>query len=513
MPRVREMPDMLKSAPRAGLIVKPSRGWSKLMGFHGQRKIPILGAALFLGAFWACSPYVGPVGPGEKAMDAARVLRRWEASALEAHSGPLSLERAVREALWANPELRQIEERLSAAAEQVRQAEAAFYPRLVFVEEFSITDNPVFAFMQYLHQRRLSFAMDFNDPGVHQNVSSKLQGEWSLFEGGARLHQRRAAAGQRDTVASELLAAKNRLAASVTEAYFRWLQSLVFLDVAEKAVESARLDQELGEARVRAQVALGSELLRLKSRTAEAEGNRVTARSGARRLQAALERLLARPIKKEEIPDAKELAVGSPPIKSEEADSKELLEKALLQRPELQAARSMILAARERVKAAKADLLPKVGARAWYSWDSEELRGGGESWLASLQATWPLFQGGLTLSRIREAASKLKEMEARGEQVALDVALEVHQGIIGVEEAASRLEVAAHRRELARKALEEVRSQYAGEVVTVDALLHAELEWNRAEVSYAAALFDQKIAQAALRQALGEFARWMEVGS
>lgn len=483
------------------------------MGFNGRRRILVFEVALFLGALGACSPYVGPLENREKALDATRVLQRWEASALEAASGPLTLERAVKEALSASPELRQIEERVFAAAEQVRQAEAAFYPRLVFAEEFSITDNPVFAFMQYLHQRRLSFAMDFNDPGVHQNVSSRIQGEWSLFEGGARLYQHKAAAGQRDAVASELMAARNRLVASVTEAYFRWLQSLAFLDVAEMAVESARTDQELGEARVRAQVALESELLRLKSRTAEAEGNRVTARSGARRLQAALERLLARPIKKEEIPDAKEPAEGSLSRKPEEASSKELLEKALLQRPEIQAVRSMILAARERVRAARAELLPKVGARAWYSWDSEEFKGGGESWLASFQVTWPLFQGGLTLSKIREAAFRMREMEARGEQMALDVALEVHQAAVGVEEAASRLEVAARRRELARRALEEVRSQYAREVVTVDALLHAELEWNRAEVSYAAALFDQKIAHAALRQALGEFARWTEVGS
>ncbi len=483
------------------------------MGFDGRNGILVLLAALLLGALWACSPYVGPLGEGEKALAAARVLQRWETLALEAPSGPLTLERAVREALSASPELRQIQERLSAAAEQVRQAEAAFYPRLVFAQEFSITDNPVFAFMQYLHQRRLSFAMDFNDPGVHQNVSSRIQGEWSLLEGGGRLYQRRAALGQMDAVASELLAARNRLVASVTEAYFRWLQSLAFLDVAEKAVDSARLDQELGQARVRAQVALESELLRLKSRTAEAEGNRVIARSGARRLQAALERLMARPLRKEEIPDPMELTGAPPPDKAVKADSKEFMEKALLQRPEIQAARSMIQAARERVKAARAELLPKVGARAWYSWDSEELKGGGESWLASFQATWPLFQGGITLSRIREAASRMREMEARGEQVALDVALEVHQATIGVEEAASRLEVASSRRELASKALQEVRSQYAGEVVTVDALLQAELEWNRAEVSYVAALFDQRIAQATLRQALGEFARWMEVGS
>lgn len=470
-------------------------------------------AAPFLAGTVGCAPYLGPTGDAAPPIGIKKVVQRWEAMTREAPSGPLTLERAIQEALAASPELRQVEERLSAASEQVRQAEGAFYPRLVFTEEFSITDNPVFAFMQYLHQRRLSFAMDFNDPGVHQGVSSRIQGDWSLFEGGARLHQHRAASGQRDAVASELLAARNKLVASVTEAYFRWLQSLAFLDVAERAVVSARTDQDLGEARVRAQVALASELLRLKSRTAEAEGNRVAARSGARRLQAALERLMARPLRQEEIPSFRDVAGETPPGEPKVEGSTELLEKALAQRPELQAARSMILAARERVRAARADLLPKVGARAWFSWDSEELRGGGESWLASLQATWPLFQGGLTLSRIREAASRLREMEAKGEQVALDVALDVHQAAIGVEEARARLEATMTRRDFARRALEEVRSQYAREVVTVDALLQAELEWNRAEVAYTAALFDQRIAHAALRQALGEFARWTEVGS
>lgn len=468
-------------------------------------------AAFLFGAAAGCATYVGPLGSGDPPLSTSRVVQRWEAMAREAPAGPLTLERAIQEALAASPELRQIEERLNAASEQVRQAEAAFYPRILFSEEFSITDNPVFAFMQMLNQRRLSFTMDFNDPGVHQNVSSRLKGEWSIFEGGARLHQRRAALGQRDSVASELLAARNRLVASVTETYLRWLQALAFLEVAQRAVESARVDQQLGEARLRAQAALPSEVLRLKSRAAEAEGNRVTAHSGARRLQSALERLLARPIGKEEIPSP-EVVAGQTGVSGGDGDVSQLLERALEQRPELAAARSMILAARERVKAARAELLPKIGARAQYAWDSEELRGGGESWLAAFQATWPLFQGGLTLSRIREAAAKLRETQAHGEQVALDVALEVHQAALGVEESKVKVEVASRRRDYALGALEEVRRQYSQDVVTVDALLHAELEWNRAEVALVAALFEQRIAQATLKQAVGEFARWMEVG-
>ncbi len=130
--------------------------------------------------------------------------------------------------------------------------------------------------------------------------------------------------------------------------------------------------------------------------------------------------------------------------------------------------------------------------------------------MVGLQATWNLFQGGHTLSKIREASARLREMEARGEQVALDIALEVHQAVLGVQEAAEKIHVARERRQWAQRALEEVRVQYRNQAVTVDALLQSDVEWNRAEVSYTAALFDGKIAQTALRQALGDFVGWME---
>jgi hypothetical protein len=45
-----------------------------------------------------------------------------------ARQGVLTLDRAIEEALRASPELEQIRERLDASEQQVRQAEASFYP-------------------------------------------------------------------------------------------------------------------------------------------------------------------------------------------------------------------------------------------------------------------------------------------------------------------------------------------------------------------------------------------------
>jgi outer membrane protein len=116
----------------------------------------------------------------------------------------------------------------------------------------------------------------------------------------------------------------------------------------------------------------------------------------------------------------------------------------------------------------------------------------------------------MTLSKIREARAHLQEIESRGEQVALDIALEVHQATLALQEAAEKIQVARERMKWAQKALEEVRQLYRNQVVAVDSLLQSEVSWNQAEVSYTSALFDGKIAQALLRKSLGDFATWME---
>ena len=408
--------------------------------------------------------------------------------------------------------MQQILQRIEASNEQIKQAGAAFYPRLIVAEDFNVTNNPVYALMDIINQRRLTTTTDFNNPGQQQNLSSRIQGEWSVFEGGSRWYNRGAAVDEKRSTESNLLTARNQLITKVSETYYRWLQALGFLDVAKQALDAAKTDERLGEARFQVEMALPSEVLRLKTRTAEAESNLVTARTGARRLQAGLERLIARRIQANEIPNPGLTVVTQTQSRAAE-DEDALVELALDRRPEMAAIRSLIEAARKRVKAAQGGFLPKIGTSANYQWDSEDLSSSADSWWVGVKATWALFEGGLTVSQIRQAKNHLQELQARGEQVALDIALEVQQATLAVEEAAEKIRVTDERRKWAQKALDEVRNLYRNQVVTVDSLLQAEVAWNQAEVSHTAALFEGKIAQALLRQSLGDFADSVRQGS
>ena len=305
------------------------------------------------------------------------------------------MDRVIDEALNVSPELEMIRQRIAAAGEQIRQADASFYPRLVVSERFNSTNNPVYALMNIINQRRLQSDVNFNDPGRQQDFATRIRADWSLFEGGSRYFRRQAAVGFRESLEGNLMAARNQLVANVVETYYHWLQAMGFIGVAEKAYASADMDVRLAEARFKAEMALPSEVMRLKAHRAEMHGNLVTAKTGTRRLQAALERFLARPIHKEEIPDP---AVHPAAPSWEDAPEKPdaLVAQALSVRPELASVRALIEAAGKRIQAEQGGLLPRLGMGAEYQWNTETFSRMEGSWLVGIDATWSLFEGGAT---------------------------------------------------------------------------------------------------------------------
>jgi outer membrane protein TolC len=357
--------------------------------------------------------------------------------------------------------------------------------------------------MAIINQRRLDPTTNFNDPGAQSNLSTQLQAQWSVFDGGRSYYNRQAAASQELGAKATLAAERNQLVATVSQVYYQWLQARTFIAVAQQALNSARTNEQLAEARVANQVSLQSDLLRLKAARAEAEGQLLSAQSSAGKLQAALERLLVRHIEAEEIPGT-DLNLDQPQVASRDPNA--LVAEALAQRPEIEAAAAMITAATNQVKTAKGAFLPSIVVHGQLQWDSEDLHDGQDSWLAGVSVPWPLFEGGATHARLRQARANLREMQARGKQIALDIALDVYQTALSAREAQQRVQIARQQLDFARQSHQDVQMQFQNQTATVEGLLQSEVAWQRAEAGYAAAAYDARVAQAMLRRALGQFA-------
>jgi outer membrane protein TolC len=303
-----------------------------------------------------------------------------------ASSSVLTLDRAVEEALAASPELEQIKRRIEAASEQVRQAESYFYPKLIVTEDYGLTNEPGQAFMYIINQRRFLPSIDFNEPGVQQDLTTRVQGEIQFFSGGADWYGRKAAQAGRRAVSAELRAACSQLVSRVSETYLKWLQALGFIGVAQRALDSAEVSEQMGVARVRAQTALPSEIARLKANTAEAQSDLICAKTGARRLQAAIERLIARSLNPDETPRP-EIELQRPGREPPAGTPKELVDRALQSRAETASAAALIDAARERVRASRSGLLPKISSNAFHEWNGEGFGNMLDSWFAGIHAT------------------------------------------------------------------------------------------------------------------------------
>ena len=176
-------------------------------------KIPVgfFCLVVILAAFFGCShdevirsgPLLQAKGMVEPPIGSERIQTEIPPEGPAPASGKLTLERAIEEALAASPELEQIQRRIDAASEQVRQAEALFLPKFTFVQDYGLTNQPGAAFMYIINQRRFQQGIDFNNPGVQQNFTTGFRGELQVFSGGADWYGRKAAQSQRRSVSAE----------------------------------------------------------------------------------------------------------------------------------------------------------------------------------------------------------------------------------------------------------------------------------------------------------------------
>ena len=222
-------------------------------------------------AFFGCTSRHAIPRDEQPPLPEKTLLKHWQHVSEKSHSspsphqGPLTVDQVISEALRASPELEQIRQRIEAASEQILQADASFYPRLVVSERYNTTNNPVYALMNIINQRRLQSDVNFNNPGTQQDFATRIRADLSLFEGGSRYYQQQAAVHYKDSVQAELMAARNQMVAQVVEIYYHWVQALGFIGVAQKGLESADKDVDLAEARYKAEMALPSEIMRLKA--------------------------------------------------------------------------------------------------------------------------------------------------------------------------------------------------------------------------------------------------------
>ncbi|ABS25100.1 outer membrane efflux protein [Anaeromyxobacter sp. Fw109-5] len=366
---------------------------------------------------------------------------------------------------------------LSAGASYTRNSdEAAVQPGLVPTEPGA--PRPERIVMQPLEQFVVSGAARV--PLVVPNAWFEL----SAARSGARAASLSAEATRREVRAGFAQAAHGTVAADEAVA------------ASERAVESAAELARSAERRVAAGTAPPLDALRARTEQVRRESDLVRARAELERARLALGILLGRETPVRVAVPAGEVA---PP-----ADDGSLVEAALAARPELAAQRAQVDAAGAQVRGAWARLAPQLSAGASiFASDVPYPTGEQEGWRATVDLTWPLYDGGLRYGKRRQAEAQRAGAEAAAEAQRLAIVQQVRDALRDVSVARERLRLAETQGRLAGDAAASARRSYEAGVASFLDVIDANDRLYAADVQLADARARSAQARISLDRAAG----------
>lgn len=336
---------------------------------------------------------------------------------------------------------------------------------------------------------------------------SELSVEQLLFAGGRLNKQIEAADHQAEAAGLMEKQEQVEVAFQIREAYWNLYRAQAAHEVIESALE--RVDTHLRNVqnRVEEGAALRTELLNAKTRRSEVLLDQVESRSRVQVARLELNRLLGLPEDAQTEPVAPDEPGASP------FGMDGLKERALEQRPELQALSEQVGAREAEISAVRGEWFPQISLVGRYVYarpnqyffaEQDQFRG---TWEAGVRLQWNIWSGGQRFAETSQARAQLRKAEAQLADRKEQARVEVSRQYLELERAAEAIDVAANSVDAAEEAFQSMRRQYKEGVALSEQVLDAEHAYRQAQSRHAEALADYEIAYAAVLNALGQIWR------
>jgi outer membrane protein TolC len=444
-----------------------------------------------------------------KATSTARAVRRVLAglallgcrAALGAEEVPLSLQEALDLAQRENPEILALRARTEAEVARAQALKRSSWPSLSLSTGWSRTNTPAMVFAEKLNAgefRQDDFAIDrLNSPDARSHLTTALVAEVPVDVSGRV--KARAAAQSSSGRAAEALAdeALQDLRLRVVEAYRRAALAARVVEVAERALGSARAREADVEARVDEGAALRADLLRVRARRRQRDADLVERRADAQIAIAMLSRALGtdpsisyRPT---ELPSVPTPLLG---------DAASWRARALDARPSLRRAGERLTAQTWSVRAEQRASWPELAAWGQVQDDRGGFSSADQSGAFGVRLRWSVFdpaRGKRVAIASAEARAADLDLRASRDQVRLEVEAAWRRA----EATRAHYAAAAGGAEDGREALRVVRERYQQGMATLTDELETEAASLAAELDELRVATEAAVADAALRRAAG----------
>jgi len=183
------------------------------------------------------------------------------------------------------------------------------------------------------------------------------------------------------------------------------------------------------------------------------------------------------------------------------------IQQALERRTELKDLRQQVILQKLNIVSAKAGYKPTVQAFAGYNWQNssfstdigDEING----WNVGGQLTWNIFDGALTIGKVKQAKALYKKSQTELEDRSRQIELDVRTAYSDFLEAKEVLDSQTKVQEQAEEALREANARFDAGTGTQLDVLDAETSLTQARTTQVQALHDYAAARARLERSIG----------
>ena len=420
--------------------------------------------------------------------------------AAEADDGRFNLSQTIEAALKANLGLQRSKDEIDAATATRSARATEFFPTLNARYGYIKRDNPT---TQALGTQSGQLVDVLVNPEDEYNfVTSFSQ---PIFTGFALYNQYKIADLGLDIAEFTEKLTRQDVILDAKNAYFLILKAQKLMDVADETVKQIAAQKDVAENMYQVGMSPLNDLLQSQVQLANAKQALITAKNNLDLTKSQFNTLLRRQV------NSPVSVVDILDFTPWEYDIDYCLALAEELRLEIEVADLEIKIAEKDYKLSQRDFYPSVNLVGTWTkrgtdWDVDGGEGIGDDsfWDIRATASWDFWQWGRTRYGVKEKLSRLSQAKLRKEQVLDNIALEVKQAYLKVQESHKNITTIEKAIEQAKENLRITEERYKEQVSTTTDVLVAQTLLTETMTNYYNALYDFKIAKAILYRGLGQ---------
>ncbi len=323
----------------------------------------------------------------------------------------------------------------------------------------------------------------------------------TLFDFGKGLERIRAAKSGLLSARERYLALRNLIKLSTERSFYNVASAEKMVEVAKKGLAKYEETYRDTNLYVKTGVRPAFDLTQSEVQLSRAQLNLISAKNALDLARIALLNIMG--MTRQVRFTIKEPAMQTFDVRAESMRLSDLTAEALMARPEMRAAKAEISASRALLQEERLEYFPTFSADAWSGRFLPDYPSSLRTAYAfGVGATWNLFDGWQTASRVRELRARLGSEKALFNAEAEQVVAEVASAYMNLVRAEQSERVAQNSLFFAKENLNYAQLRYTNGVGTMLELLTAETSLVNAQADFVQTLYRRAIAVASLRQAV-----------